>query len=156
MVWQIGVADVDVDLDAAADERADELGDVLDLGADIEDLRLQRLAAGEGEKLRGELGSALHRLGDRIDVAAAALLRQFAAAQEIGGGADDGEEVVEVVRDAAGELADGLHLLRMAQRFLALAPLGDVDGFGHRARDRAVTVEQRPHREIESALAHRQ
>ena len=28
----------------------------------------------------------------------------------------DGEQVVEVVRDAAGELADGLHLLRLAQR----------------------------------------
>ncbi len=30
----------------------------------------------------------------------------------------DGQEVVEVVRDAAGELADGFHLLRLAQRLL--------------------------------------
>ena len=30
----------------------------------------------------------------------------------------DSEQVVEVVRDAAGELADGLHLLRLAQRVL--------------------------------------
>ncbi len=29
---------------------------------------------------------------------------------------DDGEEVVEVVGDAAGQLADGLHLLRLPQR----------------------------------------
>src|SRR3712207_7344320 len=29
---------------------------------------------------------------------------------------DAGEQVVEVVRDAAGELADRLHLLRLAQR----------------------------------------
>ena len=34
---------------------------------------------------------------------------------------DDGQQVVEIVRDAAGELADGLHLLRLAQRFLGRA-----------------------------------
>ena len=33
-----------------------------------------------------------------------------------------GQQVVEVVRDAAGELADGLHLLRLAQGLLGLAP----------------------------------
>jgi hypothetical protein len=37
------------------------------------------------------------------------------------------------VRDAAGELADGLHLLRLAKRFLGLPLLGDVttDGIEH-------------------------
>ena len=46
---------------------------------------------------------------------------------------DDGQQVVEVVRDAAGQLADRLHLLRLRklllralQRLLRLAPLGDV------------------------------
>ena len=32
----------------------------------------------------------------------------------------DGEKVVEVVRDAAGELADGFHLLRLPKRLLRL------------------------------------
>ena len=32
----------------------------------------------------------------------------------------DREQIVEVVRDAAGQLADGLHLLRLAQRLLGL------------------------------------
>ena len=59
------------------------------------------------------------------------------------------------MRDAAGELADRFHLLRLAQRFLALAALGDVDGFRHSARDVAMLVEHRPHREIEIALADR-
>ena len=31
---------------------------------------------------------------------------------------DDGEHIVEVVRDAAGELADGLHLLDLAELLL--------------------------------------
>ena len=39
---------------------------------------------------------------------------------------DDGEQVVEVVRDARGELADGLHLLRLPELVLEMQPLGDV------------------------------
>ena len=35
--------------------------------------------------------------------------------QDLEGAGDDGQDVVEVVGDAAGQLADGLHLLRLAQ-----------------------------------------
>ena len=100
---------------------------------DIEHLRRQRLPAGKGQQLPGELRGALDRVGNRVDVTAAPLLRQVAAAQEVGRGADDGQQIVEIVRDAAGQLADRFHLLRLAQRFLGLAPLGDVDGLGHGA-----------------------
>ncbi len=106
--------------------------------ADVKHLRLQRLAAGEGQQLRGELGGTLDRFGDRIDIAASALFGEIAPAQEIGRGANDGQQIVEVVRDAAGELADRFHLLRLTQHFLALAAFGDVDGLGHGARHRAV------------------
>ena len=128
----------------------------LDLGADIEHLRLQRLPAGERQQLPGQLGGAFHGFGNRVDVAAAPFFRQFAAAQEVGRGADDGQQIVEIVRDAAGQLPDRFHLLRLAQRFLALAALGDVDGLRHRADDGAMLVAQRAHREIEIALADRQ
>ena len=47
----------------------------------------------------------------RIDVPAASLLGQLPAPEEVGRGSDDGEEIVEVVRDAAGELADSFHVL---------------------------------------------
>ena len=152
----IAVRYLDVDPDPAADEGTDELGHGLDLRADIEHLRLQRLPAGKCQQLSGQLGSALHGLGNRVDVAPAALFRQFAAAQEVGRGADDGQEIVEIVRHAAGQLSDRFHLLRLAQRFLALAALGDVDGLRHRADDRAVLIAQRAHREVEIALADRQ
>ena len=33
---------------------------------------------------------------------------------------DDGQQIVEVVRDPAGQLADRLHLLRLAKLFLGL------------------------------------
>ena len=153
---QSGSLILDLDPDPAADERTDQLRHGLDLGADIEHLRLQRLAAGKRQQLRGQLRGPFHGFGNRVDVAAAALFRQFAAAQEVGRGADDGQEIVEIVRHAAGELPDRFHLLRLAQHFLGLAALGDVDGFRHRADDGAVTVAHRAHREVEIALADRQ
>ena len=52
--------------------------------------------------------------------------------REIGVAEDGAEQVVEVVGDAAGEPADRLHLLRLAQLQLELATLGHV---GHRADD---------------------
>ena len=152
----VEIGNVDVDPDPGADQRADQLRHRLDLGADIEHLRLQGLPAGERQQLSGQLGGALHGLGNRVDVAPAPLFRQFAAAQEIGRGADDGQQIVEIVRHAAGQLSDRFHLLRLAQRFLALAALGDVDGLRHRADDRAVLIAQRTHREVEIALADRQ
>ena len=39
---------------------------------------------------------------------------------------DDGEDVVKIVRHAAGQLADGFHFLRLAQLLAQLAAFGDV------------------------------
>ena len=47
------------------------------------------------------------------------------------------QQVVEIVRDAAGELADRLHLLRLAQRLLGLLALVDL------AQQRLVGLAQR-------------
>ena len=55
---------------------------------------------------------------------AAGAPRQVRPPEQVGGGADDGQQVVEVVGDAAGELADGLHLLRLPQRLLLMPELG--------------------------------
>jgi len=68
----------------------------------------------------------------------AALVGQFTPAKEVGGGADDRQQIVEIVRDAAGELADRLHLLRLTQGFFGLAPLGDIDRFRQHGSDAAM------------------
>ena len=47
--------------------------------------------------------------------------------KEFGIADDDGEKVVEVVRDAARELADRLHLLRLGEFGLERLLLRDVD-----------------------------
>ena len=51
---------------------------------------------------------------------------------------DDGQHVVEVVREAAGELADGFELLRVAQLPLEFVALRDVPAVQHDAVDRGL------------------
>ena len=72
---------------------------------------------------------AQHGVDDFVGVA---ILRQVRA-QQLDVAEDDREDVVEIVRDAAGELSDGFHLLRskerlarLLDRFLRAPQLGDV------------------------------
>jgi hypothetical protein len=45
--------------------------------------------------------------------------------QQLGIGADHGQQIVEIVRDAAGQLPDRLETVGMAQRRFRLFPFGD-------------------------------
>ena len=51
-----------------------------------------------------------------------------------------GEEVVEIVGDAAGELPDGLHLLRLGELELEVAAVGDVAPRGENGRHVAAGI----------------
>src|SRR5271155_1555175 len=51
----------------------------------------------------------------------------------LGVSADDHEEIVEVVSDAAGEAADGFHFLGLAELVFEKAAGGDVFGDGFEA-----------------------
>ena len=115
------------DLDPRADQRADHFAEHLDALADVEQFRIQRLAPCERQQLACQSGSARHRVRDRVDVAQPPRLRQIRPPQQIDGGADHREQIVEVMRDAAGELPQRLQPLAMFQRFLRLEPLV---GFG--------------------------
>ena len=55
--------------------------------------------------------------------------------------------------DAAGELADRFHLLRVPDRFLGGPSLGDLDRFRHDGDNRALFIAHRAHLEIEPAPA---
>ena len=78
-----------------------------------------------------------------------------AALHEFEAGADRHQQVVEIVRHAAGELADRFELLALAERRLGLvarrlrlAPLGDVDHRHHHAGDVAAAFERRARRDL--------
>ena len=69
--------------------------------------------------------------GDRVS-------RRELSRGELAEAEDDGEQVVEVVRHAPGEQADGLHLLRLAQLLFEPLPRGRVLHHGDPLEGRAV------------------
>ncbi len=83
---------------------------------EVSDLRTERLLAREGQQLVGQIGRPQDGLGYLIEA-----LRQLGGTdillflKRVGVGEDHEENIVEIMRDAAGELADSLHLLRLAQ-----------------------------------------
>jgi len=87
----------------------------------------QRLLPREGQHALRQLGAALRCSQDRLQSRVAALRvvrQQFRIPQ------DDRKQVVEVVRDPAGQLAHRFHFLGLVKPLLAfvefLRPLGDA------------------------------
>ncbi len=106
--------------------------------AQVEHHHVHRLAAAEGEELADEGGAAPGGTADLLDVGTVLVGERRVLEQELRVAVDRREEVVEVVRHAAGEPADGLHLPPLAARLLGLAkrllggvPLGDVHAEAH-------------------------
>jgi len=89
--------------------------------------RLQGLLAREREELADEVRRAVRVLLDLHDVGEGLVLRAVPEEEKIAEADHRGEESVEVVRDAAGELADELHLLRLEELVLEALLLGDVE-----------------------------
>ena len=78
----------------------------------VDDLRFERLAARECQHLGGQLPAhfrGLHGLPrkDGLAVAGQVWFQHLQIAN------NHGEQIVEVMRDAAGKLADRLHLMRL-------------------------------------------
>ena len=100
-----------------AQQPAEHVGHVADDFVHVQPLGLDELAAAEGEQLPREAGGALGGLRDLLRGTRRGVV-EVRRRQQRGVAVNDGEDVVEIVRDAAGELADGLHFLRLAQLFL--------------------------------------
>ena len=108
------------DVDARAGQGGDHAAHRLQVGVHVEQLGLQGLPAREGEQLAGQLGGAVGGVGDGVGVAGAPLLAEARPAQQVHRAADHRQQVVEVVGHPAGELADRLQLLGLAQRVLGV------------------------------------
>ena len=116
-----------------ADDPAQHLFEIRDNGVDVDDARVEHLAAAEGEELARQRRRALGRLLDLEQVVASPIVRREVLEEKLGVAGDRRQEIVEVVGDAAGELAHRLQplrqvqpLLTLAQRFLGAASLGHV------------------------------
>ena len=90
--------------------------------------RLHDLFAAERQQLPCQAGGALARFLDLQDVVAGRMIGVEAIEQKVGVAEDCGQDVVEIVRHAAGQPPDRLHLQRLAQLHVVLARRL----FGHR------------------------
>ncbi len=119
-------------LDVLADQSTQHLARVDDDRVQVDDARLQQLLPPECEELLCQRCRALGRLLDRFDVCPKSDVALVdLAEQEVAVYRDDGQQVVEVVRDAAGEAADRIELLRLIQAFLEALPVADVVDHAH-------------------------
>ena len=138
------IAAVDeLQLDILADQAAQQVRQLDQHVADIEHARLQRLLAREGQQLPHEIGGAVAVLLDLHDVGEGRVARPEPHQQQVAEPDHRGQQVVEIMRDAAGELADRLHLLRLRELHFEVLLLGDVDEMQHQPRYRPSAASRR-------------
>ncbi len=98
-------------------------------------LRFEILLAGEGKQLAREIRTFARRIEsligafDRLFITFQLALKQLEIAH------DDGEQIVEVMRKAAGQLSNGLHLLRLVQALRCKLALRDIDDLDDKLLD---------------------
>jgi hypothetical protein len=136
-------------LDVFSDQSLQDRGDAGDHAVEIEDRRLDDLLPAEGEQLARDGRRAERRALDFVNPVTDARIEGRQLQQQLAASADRGQQVVEVVRHAAGEAADRLHLLaaaqllfnfRLAQRLFGTLAFGDVVRDAEDADRLAITI----------------
>ena len=117
----------------AADAAGEDLAKRCKLLGNVGGGRIDVLAAREGQELPGQRRAALRREFYCFGSPRGSGVVGNPLFQRLDVSAHDHEQVVEVVRDPAGQLAERIHLLRFGQLFLHLlegglrfAALGDI------------------------------
>ena len=121
-----GIAQLQLEPDVVAHEPPEHFLQVADGRVQVDDPRLRRGAAAERQELARERRGALPALADFVDGRPRRIGGGHPAEQEIGVPQHRGQDVIEVVRHAAGQLPDGLHLLRVAELLFQHHAVGDV------------------------------
>ncbi len=117
----------DLELDVLADEAAQQVRELRQHVGDAEDAGLQGLLAREGQELAHQVRGAVGVLLDLHDVGEGRVARPEAQQQQVAEADHRRQQVVEVVRHAAGELAHRLHLLGLGELGLQVLLLRRVD-----------------------------
>ena len=95
-------------------------------GCQIDLRRGQWLLAGKRQQLTGQRATALRRPQSTLDVSGQGMLRVQLHPRELQIAHDHSQQIVEIMSNAAGQLADRLHLLGFTEHRFRLCPLGHV------------------------------
>ena len=125
-------------LDLLAQQPREHAVHALDHVVEAEHLRLEHLLAAVREQLLGQRRGPFAGAAHLLDVAAHRVVVGHLGEGEVAVARDRGQQVVEVVRDPARELADRLHLLRLAELLLEVEALRLVDAERGQALELAV------------------
>ncbi len=90
----------ELDVEMLADQPAQHAGHVRDQHVDIEVRRVHHLLAAEGQQLLRQPGGAPGRLDDLAEIRHVLLAERLVPGDELGETENDGQQVVEVMRDA--------------------------------------------------------
>ena len=126
------------DLDVLADQRAEHLEQLADHLVRIDVGPLQNLAAAEAQQLPGEGHRPLGRFDTICKSCARCSPGGRSSRANLVYAADRLQQVVEFVGHAAGQRADGFHLLRLAELLLQAVALGDVEDQAHQSVELAI------------------
>ncbi len=124
---------VDVELHVLAERPPEDRAQALEQVGDVDGRARNHLVAAEHEQLAGEPRRAVRGALDLLGVRAQRVGVVEPVHQEARVALDHREEVVEVVRDPAGELPDALEALRLAELSLEALPLRHVAAVQHDA-----------------------
>ena len=122
--------------DALAQRVPQQVGKIGHQARHVGRLRRERLAARKGQQLLGQARAPVGRRCRGVEARQHRRVGVHRALHQVEVRLDDLEDVVEVVRHAAGELAGRLHLLALPQRHLVAQLLGDIDEANDRAAAR--------------------
>ena len=121
-------------IDPRTDRALDEIGHAAHEVREVAGLDLEILAMRECQQPLRQRGAALRALQRAVDETHGSLVVGHPLAQQVEVAHHRHQQVVEIVRHAAGELADGFHFLRLAQLPLGAFPLLDLAQHGRMRR----------------------
>ena len=129
--------------DCLANRSTQQLANVRDEFVGVQGLRRQRLLAREGEETcrqRGRAPCALHRhIPSPLHSGQSERIGQVRhlATDDVEAAHDQGQQIVEIVRDAPRQLPNRVHLLRLMQLLFKTTPLRHVVGADNDAAESA-------------------
>lgn len=125
---------IELELDIGADQAAQQVGRLAENLGEIEHLRLQRLLARKRQKLADEIGGPVSVLLDLLDIREGLIAGRVAQQQQIAEPDHGRQQIIEIMRDAARELADQIHLLGLEELGLKALLFGQIEDMDDQPR----------------------